>query len=68
MDYIDKHLDCFKLKKIKGDALAMKKLDVVIIKDKGKIKTTENQDLIKCQLEEKMLLEDFGEDNIIFLE
>jgi len=43
----------------------MKKLDVFIIEDKKK---TKNQELIDHQLEEKMLLENFGEENIIFLE
>ena len=45
----------------------MKKLEVFIIKDMKKIRTP-IEDIVDRQLGEKMLLEDFREDAVIFLE
>jgi len=46
----------------------MKKLDVFIIKNLKKIRKTPKEDIVDHQLGEKMLLEDFREDDVIFLE
>jgi len=46
----------------------MEKSDTSIIEDKKKVIIITKQDLIEQQLGNQMLIEDFGKDNIVFLE